>query len=188
MLSPRMATRASVRLYVAPCPLLLPLRVFTLLTMACVALALSQVHDTFMVMFKEEMSSSCGIEVINMAVEDARIVDSELAKALASAAVANSGLEKQNIDAEIVQVKAAAEAKVAMIDAEGKAAAMRVLARAEADRIQTLSSALDKACPTAQHNETIRATGAALNDKSTIVLAQDVGALAGAIGIRKFVP
>ena len=139
-----------------------------------------------MVLFKEEMLESAGVEVINMAVEDARIVDHELAKGLAAAAVANSALEKQNIEAEIVQVKAAADAKVASIDAEGKAAAMKVLSRAEADRIQTVSDALDKACPTAQQNETIRASGQALSEKSTVVLSQDMSALSGAFGFRKF--
>jgi len=146
----------------------------------------SAVHDTFMVLFKEEMISECGVEVLNMAVEDARIIDHELAKALAAAAVANSGLEKQNIDAEIVQVKAAADAKVAMIEAEGKASAMRVMARAEADRIKTVSDALEHACPTAQQNETIKTSGEALSDKSTVVLSQDMGALAGTFGYRKF--
>jgi len=85
-----------------------------------------------------------------------------------------------------VQVKAAADAKVASIDAEGKAAAMKVLSRAEADRIKTVSDALDKACPTAQQNETIRTSGQALSDKSTVVLSQDMSALAGAFGYRKF--
>jgi regulator of protease activity HflC (stomatin/prohibitin superfamily) len=145
----------------------------------------SAVHDSFMVLFKEEMYETCGVEVINMAVEDARIIDHELAKGLAAAAVANSALEKQNIEAEIVQVKAAADAKVATIEAEGKAAAMKVLSRAEADRIQTVSDALAKACPTAQQNETIRTSGQALNDKSTVVLSQDMSALSGAFGFRK---
>ena len=146
----------------------------------------SAVHDNFMVLFKEEMLDTCGVDVLNMAVEDARIVDQELAKGLAAAAVANSALEKQTIEAEIVQVKAAADAKVATIDAEGKASAMKVMARAEADRIKTVSDALDKACPTAQQNETIRASGQALSDKSTVVLSQDMSALAGAFGYRKF--
>ena len=145
----------------------------------------SAVHDNFMVLFKEEMLDTCGVDVLNMAVEDARIVDQELAKGLAAAAVANSALEKQTIEAEIVQVKAAADAKVATIDAEGKASAMKVMARAEADRIKTVSDALDKACPTAQQNETIRASGQALSDKSTVVLSQDMSALAGAFGYRK---
>jgi len=146
----------------------------------------SAVHDSFMVLFKEEMYETCGVEVINMAVEDARIVDHELAKGLAAAAVANSALEKQNIEAEIVQVKAAADAKVATIEAEGKASAMKVISRAEADRIQTVSDALAKACPAAQQNETIRTSGQALNDKSTVVLSQDMSALSGAFGFRKF--
>jgi regulator of protease activity HflC (stomatin/prohibitin superfamily) len=145
----------------------------------------SAVHDSFMVLFKEEMFDTCGVEVINMAVEDARIVDQELAKALAAAAVANSALEKQNIESEIVQVKAAADAKVATIEAEGKASAMKVISRAEADRIKTVSDALEAACPTAQQNETIRTSGQALSDKSTVVLSQDMSALAGTFGFRK---
>merc|ERR1711918_258098 len=95
------------------------------------------------------------------------------------------GLERQNIEAEIVQVKAAADARVAVIEAEGRAAAMKVMARAEADRIETVSNALESACPTAQQNETIRTSGQALSDKSTVVLSQDMRALAGTFGYRK---
>lgn len=84
-----------------------------------------------------------------------------------------------------MQVKAAADAKVATIEAEGKAGAMRVLSRAEADRIQTISDALEKACPAAQQNETIRTSGQALSEKSTVVLSQDMSALSGAFGFRK---
>ena len=121
-----------------------------------------------------------------MAVEDAKIVDDELAKGLAAAAVANSALEKQNIEAEIVQIKATAGAKVATIEAEGRASAMKVMSRAEADRIKTVSDALEQACPVAQQNETIKTSGAALSDKSTVVLSQDMSALSGAFGFRKF--
>ena len=62
---------------------------------------------------------------------------------------------------------------------------MKVLSRAEADRIQTVSEALEKACPVAQQNETIRTSGQALNEKSTVVLSQDMSALSGAFGFRK---
>ena len=136
------------------------------------------IHDSFMHLFRQEMRNDCGIEVINMAIEDVKIVDHELAKALASAAVANSALERQTIEAEIVQVKAQADSKVASIDAEGKAAAMHIIARAEADRIQTISDALGSACAPMQQQEAIRASGSALGDASTVLLAQDTGALA----------
>ena len=63
--------------------------------------------------FRKEMRNEAGVEVINMAIEDVKIIDHELAKALASAAVANSDLERQTIEAEIVQVRAQAESKVA---------------------------------------------------------------------------
>jgi regulator of protease activity HflC (stomatin/prohibitin superfamily) len=138
----------------------------------------SAVHDNFMVLFKKEMLEDCGVEVINMAIEDVKIVDHDLAKALASAAVANSSLEKQTIEAEIVQVKATADARVAMIDAEGKASATKIMARAEAERIKIVSDALEKSCKPAQHQELIRTSGTALNRASTVLLAQDTGALA----------
>ena len=48
------------------------------------------------------------------------------------------------------------------------------------------SWALERACPTAQQNETIRTSGQALNDKSTVVLSQDMNALAGTFCFRKF--
>ena len=39
--------------------------------------------------------------------------------------------------------------------------------------------------PTAQQNETIKATGEALSDKSTVVLSQDMSALAGTLRFPK---
>ena len=99
--------------------------------------------------------------------------------AMAAAAIANSSLEKQQIDAEIAQVRAEADAKVALIEAKGKAAAMQITATAEAERINTVSKALEQACAPAQTQELIRASGGVLNSsRSTIMLAQDTGALA----------
>ena len=112
-----------------------------------------------------------------MAIEDVKIIDHELAKALASAAVANSDLERQTIEAEIVQVRAQAESKVATIDAQGKADAMKIMARADADRIDVLSATLGKACESVQQQEVIRVSGSALTSASTVLLAQDTGAL-----------
>lgn len=140
------------------------------------------IHDSFMHLFREEMRNECGVEVINMAIEDVKIVDGELAKALASAAVANSALERQTIEAEIVQVKAQADSKVATIEAEGRAAAMHIMARAEADRIKTISDTLGEACAAVQQQEAIRVSGSALTSAATVMLAQDTGALATLLG------
>ena len=137
----------------------------------------SAIHDSFMDVFRKEMRNEAGVEVINMAIEDVKIIDHELAKALASAAVANSDLERQTIEAEIVQVRAQAESKVATIDAQGKADAMKIMARADADRIDVLSATLGKACESVQQQEVIRASGSALTSASTVLLAQDTGAL-----------
>ena len=62
------------------------------------------IHDNFMVSFSESMVEECGVQIIDMSIEDVVITNKELATAMASAAVANSTLEKTNIDAEIVQV------------------------------------------------------------------------------------
>merc|ERR1712224_607683 len=92
-------------------------------------------------------------------------------------------LEKTIIDSEIVQVKANADAKVASIAAHGKSAAIKIMAEAEAARNKTCSDAVAKACPQAQHMEMIRCSGEGLsNAKSTIMLAQDTGALATLLG------
>ena len=136
------------------------------------------IHDTFMHDFSRHMEEDCGVQIVDMSVEDIRIVNTELKTAMASAAVANSSLEKNRIDAEIAQVKAQAQSKVAVIEAEGRAMSMAVTAKAEASRIQTVSDALDAACVSAQQQEIIRASGEALNRGSTVMLAQDVGSLA----------
>merc|ERR1712232_500382 len=135
-------------------------------------------HDVFMNTFSTSMMNDCGIQVIDMSIEDVVIVNTDLATAMASAAVANSKLEQTTIEAEIVQVKAAAEGKVALIEARGKAAAMAVLAQADADRIATVSHQLESACPSAQQLELVRASAAALGSGSTVLLEQDTGALA----------
>merc|ERR1712187_429378 len=119
------------------------------------------IHDVFMHSFSASMRDECGVQVIDMSIEDVVIVNQELATAMASAAVANSNLEKATIEAEIVQVKATAESKVTLIDARGKAAAMEITAKAEADRIKTMSTALEAACAPAQQLELIRASGGA---------------------------
>ena len=64
-------------------------------------------------------------------------------------------------------------------------AAGLVLAPNVTGQISTGTSwALERACPTAQQNETIRTSGQALNDKSTVVLSQDMNALAGTFCFR----
>jgi len=140
------------------------------------------IHDIFMHSFSVSMLNECGIQVIDMSIEDVVIVNTELATAMASAAVANSSLEKSTIEAEIVQVKATAESKVALIEARGKAAAMEITSKADADRIKTVSDALHSACPSAQQMELIRASGCAVSQGSTVMLAQDMSALATLLG------
>jgi len=135
-------------------------------------------HDVFMHGFSMSMLNECGVQVIDMSIEDVVIVNQELATAMASAAVANSCLEKTTIESDIIQVRAAAEAKVAVIEARSKATAMEIIARAEADRIATIASSMDKACPSGQQLELVRTSCAGLSNGSTVMLAQDTGALA----------
>jgi regulator of protease activity HflC (stomatin/prohibitin superfamily) len=136
------------------------------------------IHDTFMHSFSTSMREDCGIQVIDMSVEDVRIVNSELATAMASAAVANSGLERTMIESETQRVVAETNAAVALIEAKGKANAMEVMARAEADRIRTTNEALNAACSVAQQQELIKASAGALNSGTTVMLAENTGALA----------
>lgn len=140
------------------------------------------IHDMFMKSFSESMLRECGVQVIDMSIEDVVIVNAELATAMASAAVANSNLEKATIEAEIVQVKANADAKVALIDAEGKAKAMAVMAKADSERITTISESLSSACLPTQQLEQIKASAGALGSGSTVMLAQDTLALATLLG------
>jgi hypothetical protein len=52
------------------------------------------------------------------------------------------------------------------------------MARAEADRIKTTSKALNESCATAQQQELIRASAEAVGRGSTVMLAENTGALA----------
>jgi len=140
------------------------------------------IHDIFMRSFSESMLKECGVQVIDMSIEDVVIVNTELATAMASAAVANSNLEKATIEAEIVQVTANADAKVALIDAQGKAKAMAVMAKADSERIATISESLGSACLPAQQLEQMRAAAGVLGSGSTVMLAQDTLALATLLG------
>jgi len=118
-----------------------------------------------------------------MSIEDVVIVNQELATAMASAAVANSNLEKATIEAEIVQVTANADAKVALIAAQGQGKAMAVTAKADAERINILNDALASASPVVQQLEHIRASAGALSQGgSTVMLAQDSLALTTLLG------
>merc|ERR1719199_2456945 len=136
------------------------------------------IHDSFMISFSKSMRDDCGIQVIDMSIEDVTIINKELATAMASAAVANSALERATIESETMRVQADAKAQVVLIEAKGKASAMEVLARAEADRIRTTSKALNDSCATAQQQELIRASADAVNGGSTVMLAENTAALA----------
>jgi regulator of protease activity HflC (stomatin/prohibitin superfamily) len=141
------------------------------------------IHDVFMHSFSASMRDECGVLVIDMSIEDVVIVNQELATAMASAAVANSNLEKATIEAEIVQVTANADAKVALIAAQGKGKAMAVTAKADAERINILNDALASASPGVQQLEHIRTSAGALSQGgSTVMLAQDSLALTTLLG------
>jgi len=142
----------------------------------------SQVHDGFMKSFSKSMLAECGIQVIDMSIEDVEITNKALETAMASAAVANSNLEKVTIEAELVQVKADADSKVALINAHGQAEAMSIMADADAARIKTISQALDNSCIAMQQVEAIKASGNALGSSSTVFLAENSGALATLLG------
>lgn len=99
------------------------------------------IHDVFMHNFSESMLNTCGIEVIDMSIEDIRITNTELAKAMAQGAVARTSLIKAQIDTEVTRTSARAEQQAEISRAEGKARALQITAAAEAEKTKIAAAA-----------------------------------------------
>jgi regulator of protease activity HflC (stomatin/prohibitin superfamily) len=163
------------------------------------------VHDVFMKQFATSMHDDCGVHVSDMSIEDIRITQAELAKAMAKGAVARTELDKARVDMEVSRTKAdsariaeitaaEAQARSMQILADSEAARMKVLAQSEAERIAILAEAesdrirkLDEAnrevCDMTQSRELLRASGQVLEGaKATVVLGESMAALPGVFG------
>merc|ERR1711981_1470399 len=70
-----------------------------------------------------------------------------------------------------------------VIQAEGEARALDILAQAEAEKIRKLDKAIGAVCPTSQSRALMEASGDALNKaRSTVVLANDMIHLRSILG------
>lgn len=153
-----------------------------------------QIHDDFMGMFKVDMLKDCGVNVIDMSIEDIEITNKDLATAMARGAVKATELEMALMDRMIQKTEAdtATEAKIIraegekramVITAEGEAKRLDILAEAEAEKIRKLDAAIGSVCSTSKSRALMEASGAALEKAhSTVVLANDMIHLRSILG------
>ena len=136
------------------------------------------IHDVFMDSFSKNMSEQCGVLVIDFSIEDIRITNAELASAMARGAVKQTELEMANIDRRVREMQATTQSRANIIEAEGQARAIDIMAKAEAARIREVDAALAAACSTSQQRELVNATGGALEkSKSSVVMGADMRSL-----------
>lgn len=142
------------------------------------------VHDMFMAKFADEMLHECGVKIIDISIENIVITSRELAHALAQAAVKATELEMSRIDNDVEVIQAQTEMKSLHIRTEGrgvaqtiKAAAesnkIRILALAEAGRIQNIDQAIAQSCASSKQREMILVSGEALKGSNSTLIFSD---------------
>merc|ERR1711981_724279 len=153
-----------------------------------------QIHDGFMGSFKVDMLRDCGVNVIDMSIEDIEITNADLASAMARGAVKQTELEMALIDRQIQKteantdtqakiIRAEGEKRAVVIKAEGEARALDILAQAEAEKIHKLDTAIAAVCATSRSRVLMESSGAALEKaRSTVVLANDMIHLRSILG------
>eukprot|EP00750_Incisomonas_marina_P032287 INCI910.1.p1 GENE.INCI910.1~~INCI910.1.p1 ORF type:complete len:713 (+),score=132.37 INCI910.1:127-2139(+) len=147
------------------------------------------IHDVFMDSFSRNMLDQCGVEVIDMSIEDIRITNAELASAMARGAVKQTELEMANIDRRVREMQATTLSRANCIEAEGQARAIDIMAKAEAARIREVDAALASSCATSQQRELVGATGAALEKaRSSVVMGADMRSLGSMFASGMSVP
>lgn len=87
------------------------------------------IHDVFMASFSRNMMEQCGVEVIDMSIEDIRITNQDLANAMARGAVKQTELEMANIDRRVREMQATTQSRANIIEAEGQARAIDIMAK-----------------------------------------------------------
>jgi len=145
-------------------------------------------------LFKVDMLRDCGVNVIDMSIEDIEITNRDLATAMARGAVKATELEMAYMDRMIKKteantatqakiIRAEGEKRAVVIQAEGKASALDILAMAEAEKIRKLDKAIGAVCATSKSRALMEASGAALEKaRSTVVLANDMIHLRSILG------
>jgi len=152
------------------------------------------IHDVFMHNFREDMLTQCGVDVIDMSIEDIKIVNTELAQAMARGAVKATELEMARTERMIKQTEAETQQLISrtqaetqqqaiIIKAEGEAKALDILAKAQAARIRELDAAMASVCETSRSRALVEVSGEALkHSKATVVLANDMLGLQRILG------
>lgn len=141
------------------------------------------VHDLFMQAFAESMLQDSGVEVLDMSIEDIQLTDPNLQKAMSAAAVKHNELESAEVNVLVAEKNADAQKRSEIIEAQGHAAAVEILAQAEAKRIEVLDAAMSKINPVTQQRELIRASGDAISGaKATLVFAESTMNVSNILG------
>lgn len=141
------------------------------------------IHDIFMHSFSEDMLERCGVDVIDMSIEDIVITNEDLARAMARGAVAATDLDKARIELEVNQTKARSERAARITRAQGEAEAMSIIAEAEASRIKKLDAAMKGVSDVTRQRELINSAGNVIgNSKSTLLLGADIQAVSRVLG------
>ena len=141
------------------------------------------VHDAFMEKFALEMIEDCGVKILDMSIQDIRIISRELSQALAQAAVKATELEMARIDNDVEVTRAATEMKSLRIRAEGAGEARKIKASAESEKVQILGTAqanriaaidaeMSKICDASSRREMILSSAETLkNSDATLVFS-----------------
>ena len=123
--------------------------------------------------FAARMLAECGVNVVDMSLEDVRITDKTLAEAMARGAVARADLAKATVERQIKITQSEADKGAEILRAEGKAGATSILAVAEANRVKLMDDTFSLLkSPVSQQRETLLAAGEVLRgSNSTLVLS-----------------
>ena len=119
------------------------------------------------------MLDECGVLVVDMSLEDVRVVDKVLAEAMARGAVARADLAKATIEKAITITNASAAKAAEIVAAEGKASSTQILAVAEANRVRLMDETFARAtAPLTQQREALLASAGVLkNANATVIFA-----------------
>mmetsp|Transcript_37908 Transcript_37908/g.55878 ORF Transcript_37908/g.55878 Transcript_37908/m.55878 type:complete len:656 (+) Transcript_37908:75-2042(+) len=142
------------------------------------------VHDAFMAKFATEMLRDCGVKILDMSIEDIKIVSKELSAALAQAAVKATELEMARIDQDVevtraatamksLQIRAEGEGVAKTIKAEAKSDTIRIIGDAEAARIRKIDDAMSSICVPSQRREMILSAAETLKAANSTLIFSD---------------
>jgi regulator of protease activity HflC (stomatin/prohibitin superfamily) len=119
-----------------------------------------------------------------MSIEDIHIVNKELCKALAQAAVKATELEMTRIDNDVqvtraatdmnsLQIRTKGEALAKEITANAESSRISIVSKAEADRIRQIDKVMNQASDVTKNREMVLATAKSLGSSKTTLIFSD---------------